>query len=195
MAVQPSADPQRLGGMTLFLGRRARLASTALLAATLAAGALAGAGAAPAAASATVIHFTGVHVVHDRATARAFLPGTPRAFRAFAAAQGAKVRREAAAQAGAQLSCVRHSGITVSDFAQDSPAGYAIGSVGACGGYAALWTNATRGATGTTLWREVVGTQDGWYCPDLKRYRVPSALVGETCYAPKLRAEKPYHQD
>lgn len=177
--------------MTLSLGLRS--AAAGMLTVGLAAG-LAGVVPAPADASATVIHFPGLHVVHDRSTARAYLAGTPTAFKAFAAAEGAKVRRQAAA-AGEPRHCVRQSGVIVTDFAQDTPAGYAIGDVGSCGGYAALWTNATRGATGTTAWREVVGTQDGWYCPDLKRYRVPSALVGDTCYSPKARAEKPYHQD
>lgn len=181
--MQPSAESVRLKGMTISLGLRASLA------AGIAGVALA---AVPAHAATTVIHFPGLHVVHDRATARTYLPGTPRAFRLFAAHEGAAVRRLAQSN-GESTHCVAQAGITVTDFAQAAAAGYAIGGVGSCGGYAALWTNATRGAYGVTTWREVIGTQDGWYCPDLKRYRVPSALVGTSCYSPKLRRTLPYH--
>lgn len=64
--------------------------------------------------------------------------------------------------------------ITVSKY---SSAGYALGGVGGCGGYVALWV----GQDGH--WKEALGTQDEWRCGDLSRFEVPTSFAGE-CYGP-----------
>jgi hypothetical protein len=170
--------------MTISLGARAAAATS-----LLAAGLVTGLGATAAHADTTVIHFSGYHAVNSMATARKWLPGTSPAFKRFAAREGRSVQ-DYEISVHASKSCIAQAGVMVTDYVD----GYAIGSSGGCGGYAALWTNRTRGATGTTAWREVWGTQDAWYCPPLKRYHFPSALVGDTCYSPKLKKDLPYHQ-
>lgn len=69
-----------------------------------------------------------------------------------------------------------------------STAGYAVGSVNECGGYAALW------ASVDGRWREIEGTQDAWDCAVLEHYAVPSDLVGDTCYDYDAKKERRYHQ-
>jgi hypothetical protein len=59
-----------------------------------------------------------------------------------------------------------------------SSAGFALGSVGGCGGYVALWS-IQDGA-----WKEALGTQDEWTCGDLTRFGVPDGFAGE-CAGPK----------
>ena len=174
--------------MTSRFPRTTRALTTALL---LAAGLGAGLGAAPVLAgpasadqgAAPVVRFAHPHSVHSRATARRYLHGTGPAFRRFAAREGAAVRR-------ADAGCQGDSGVYVEAFTR----GYAFGGVGACGGYVALWTNRVRGGGTGGHWREVVGTQDSFYCPVLKRYDVPSALVGTTCWSPSRHETIAYHQ-
>jgi hypothetical protein len=137
----------------------------------------------PASAAAPVVRYSHLHSVHDRATAERFLHGTGPAFRRFAAREGARVRR-------ADAGCQGDSGLYVEAFTR----GYAYGGVGACGGYVALWTNRLRGGGTGGHWREVYGTQDSFYCPVLKRYKVPSALVGTSCWSPRRREVIAYHQ-
>ena len=133
--------------------------------------------------AAPVVRFAHPHSVHSRATARRYLHGTGPAFRRFAAREGAAVRR-------ADAGCQGNSGVYVEAFTR----GYAFGGVGACGGYVALWTNRLRGGSAGGHWREVVGTQDSFYCPVLKRYKVPSALVGTSCWSPSRHETIAYHQ-
>jgi hypothetical protein len=59
-----------------------------------------------------------------------------------------------------------------------SSAGFALGGVGGCGGYVALWSI----QDGT--WKEALGTQDEWTCGDLTRFSVPDGFVGD-CVGPK----------
>lgn len=59
-----------------------------------------------------------------------------------------------------------------------SSAGFALGGVGGCGGYVALWSI----QDGT--WKEALGTQDEWTCGDLTRFSVPDGFAGE-CLGPK----------
>jgi hypothetical protein len=171
--------------MTLSLGSRTALtlAGTAVLLPLVAL--------APArAASAPVVHFHGLHVVHNAATARRYLPGTSQDFKLFAAYTGGALRR-VDRENHLPADCIRHAGIVVTDYTD----GYAIGDVGDCGGYEALWTNRFAGQPGFGTWREVFGTQDGWYCPPLRKYKVPSALVGDSCYAPRQHKTVAYQQD
>jgi hypothetical protein len=165
--------------------RRALVLTTLAVAlASALVGASAASGAAPGPARERVIvRFAHPHSVHSTATARRFLAGTTRPFKRFAARYGAEVRREDAG-------CQRNSGIYVQAFTR----GYAYGAVGACGGYIGLWTDHVRGGAPGGRWREVWGSQDGWYCPPLKRYRVPSALVGDSCWSPSRHAVIAYHQ-
>lgn len=58
-----------------------------------------------------------------------------------------------------------------------SSAGYALGGVGGCGGYVALWVARDGG------WTEALSTQDEWLCGDLNRFDVPESFAGE-CYGP-----------
>ena len=139
----------------------------------------------------TVIHFKGIHTVDNMPTARRFLPGTSRDFKLFAAYTGGAERRWAR-EAQESGSCVRNAGVVVSAYVD----GYAYGDEGSCGGFEALWTNRYTDETGTYVgvWHQVIGTQDGWYCAPLRKYRVPSALVGDSCYSPRRGAALPYHQ-
>ena len=69
------------------------------------------------------------------------------------------------------------------------PAGFAVGGVNDCGGYAALWGRKD-GA-----WKELIGTQDAWLCSDLKKYGVPAHGVVRTCIGgskPSEMKEVPY---
>jgi hypothetical protein len=92
------------------------------------------------------------------------LTGTTPEFRAFVAGQARK-----AATDGAACPDASH-GITVQKY---SSAGYALGGVNACGGYAALWVERD-GA-----WQEGLGTQDAWDCDALGYLDVPGSFVGE----------------
>ncbi|CAN5467599.1 hypothetical protein BH11ACT8_BH11ACT8_22640 [soil metagenome] len=77
-------------------------------------------------------------------------------------------------------------GVTVEVLRTD---GYAAGGVNDCGGYQALWAD----VDGT--WKEIYGTQDTWDCAVLKKYTVPSDVVGDTCYAYEGdHKEHEYHQ-
>jgi hypothetical protein len=105
---------------------------------------------------------SGVEVVSESDTAK--LTGTTAAFRTFIASQAQKVATDAAACPGAA-----HS-ITVQKY---SSAGYAVGAVNECGGYAALWVERD-GA-----WQEGMGTQDVWDCGTLGYLHVPTSFAGQ----------------
>lgn len=64
------------------------------------------------------------------------------------------------------------------DVMKYSSDGYAVGAVGGCGGYRALW------AVENGAWKEALGTQDEWRCGDLARLSVPEGFAGQ-CYGPK----------
>ncbi len=65
-------------------------------------------------------------------------------------------------------------GVTVDYVVDDT---WAVGAVNQCGGYVALWGNKDG------QWKELLGTQDEWTCPDLKRLGVPQGIVS-ACYVP-----------
>jgi hypothetical protein len=94
------------------------------------------------------------------------LEGTSKAFRDFVLAnlpQGSP-------------DCTGGGSITVAAYRAD---GFAIGDVFECpGGYRAIW-----GTNGGSSWRELVGSQDVWSCKDLQRYRVPTSIAGDKCFA------------
>ena len=173
--------------MTISPSRRLRAFSAAVVVGALVSILVGPAEAAPDVARAdgtrVVVWFDHLHSVHNTRTAHRYLKRTTAAFQRFAARRGAEVRRDDAG-------CQRNSGIYVEAFTR----GYAIGGVGVCGGYEALWTNHVRGGAPGGHWREVFGSQDGWYCPALKRYHVPSALVGTSCYSPSRNQVIEYHQ-
>lgn len=54
--------------------------------------------------------------------------------------------------------------------------GFAVGGINDCGGYRALWAKVDG------RWKEIIGTQDEWDCGPLRKYQVPSVLVGGRCY-------------
>ncbi len=64
-------------------------------------------------------------------------------------------------------------GVTVQKVRTD---GFAVGGVGSCGGYAALWAS----VDGT--WKEIEGAQELWDCAVLNQYAVPSDIAGDQCY-------------
>jgi len=70
-----------------------------------------------------------------------------------------------------------------------SPAGWAIGSVNECGGYRAIW------GTVDGEWEQVLGTQDSLDCAVLVSYRIPSDVVGETCYDYQAGKQLDYEQE
>lgn len=104
--------------------------------------------------------------VQKRADTRK-LDGAPASFKKFIGDLAEKVVSESSCDSAAV-------GITVETLRTD---GYAVGGVNDCGGYQALW------AIVDGHWKEIFGTQDTWDCAVLKRYTVPSDVVGETCYA------------
>ena len=59
---------------------------------------------------------------------------------------------------------------------------------------ATLYTDYGQGKHHGGSWRMAKATQDSFYCPVLKRYEVPSALVGTSCYSPSRHHEVHYHQ-
>jgi hypothetical protein len=65
--------------------------------------------------------------------------------------------------------------ITVQKYSSD---GFALGGVGGCGGYQALWV------TTDAHWQQALATQDEWLCGDLARFDVPDGFAGD-CYGPK----------
>jgi hypothetical protein len=92
------------------------------------------------------------------------LDGTPETFRTFIVGVWQK---------DADQGCATPT-VTVQKY---SSAGYALGGVGGCGGYAALWVDQDG------HWKEALGTQDQWRCSDLRRFDVPTSFAGE-CYGP-----------
>ena len=86
----------------------------------------------------------------------------------------------------AKSTCTSGSvGVTVETLRTD---GYAVGAVNDCGGYQALWVQADG------HWRRVEGTQDSWNCKVLHKYRVPSAVVGTSCYDYDAKKQHTYQQ-
>jgi hypothetical protein len=146
------------------------------------------------AAPGRVIRITGYHTIHTHAQADRYLAKTPERFRDFVVRRTKVVQRQEEAAGGSQ-SCVRRSGVVIEKYHTH---GYATGGEGGCGGAATLYTDYAprkdHGKRHGGHWRMVKATQDNWYCPVLKRYRVPSALVGTTCYSPARHHELPYHQ-
>ncbi len=66
---------------------------------------------------------------------------------------------------------------------------YATGGVSVCGGYAALWAKVDGS------WKQIAGTQEGFTCDVLMKYKVPSVLVGDTCNEVSSGTSIPYNQD
>ena len=105
--------------------------------------------------------------VHRRAQARR-LHGAPAGFKRFIDATAVRVRRHS--------TCSDRSGVGVT-VARLRTDGYAVGGIDDCSGYVALWSRVDG------RWTELFGTQDAWPCGVLRRHRVPSAVVGGTCFA------------
>lgn len=164
-----------------------KMLAIALLGAGLALGG--GSGSAHAGAG-KVITIKGVHTIHTHAQADRWLGRTPQEFRDFVV-QRSKVVRQREEDSGASASCVRNAGVAITKY---HTRGYATGGEGGCGGVATLYTDYGQGKRHGGAWRLVKATQDSFYCPVLKRYRVPSALVGDTCYSPSRHDEIAYHQ-
>ena len=104
----------------------------------------------------------GIEVVTEADASK--LTGTSPDFRAFIVGLARR-----AAEDGASCPDAAH-GVTVQKY---SSAGYAIGGVNACGGYAALWVRLD-GA-----WQEGMGTQESWDCTTLGYLGVPQSFAGE----------------
>jgi hypothetical protein len=115
--------------------------------------------------------------VQERADAKK-LRGAPADFKRFI---GALAQRLADTSDCAKA----YVGVTVETLRTD---GFAVGGVNECGGYQALWVVVDG------HWKEVQGTQDSWGCAGLKRYAVPSDVVGDTCYDYGDQKEREYHQ-
>lgn len=144
----------------------------------------------PAQAAGRVIKINGLHIIHTYAQAELYLGRTPTGFQHFVVHRTKVVQREAKA-AGAGPRCVRRSGAAITKY---HTAGYAIGYEGGCGGAATLYTDYRNGHRHGGHYRMVKATQDSFYCPVLKRFKVPSALVGTQCYSPATHQMRPYHQ-
>jgi hypothetical protein len=106
------------------------------------------------------------------------LRGAPADFKAFVARTARHLQAVDSCDAAA-------IGVSVVKIRTD---GYAIGSIGDCGGYQALWAEVDG------RWKEIFGTQDSLDCRVLVRYAVPSDIAGDTCYNYGRNRERPYHQ-
>ena len=102
-------------------------------------------------------------IVEKRSDAR-LLRGAPAGLKRFVA--------DTVERLSASADCEAPVSVSVAAVRTD---GFAVGGVGACGSYAALW------AVVDGAWQEIEGTQDAWGCRVLRRYQVPSQLVGRTC--------------
>jgi hypothetical protein len=142
------------------------------------------------AAPGTVVKIKGIHVIHTHHQADRWLGKTSEDFRDYVVRRSAVVQRQEE-QAGGSPSCVRQAGVVVTKY---DTLGYATGAEGGCGGAATLYTDFRNGERHGGAWRMVKATQDSFYCPVLKRYDVPSALVGTKCYSPSRHKELAYHQ-
>lgn len=87
------------------------------------------------------------------------LTGTSAEFKAFVVKSALSIERPDAPNCG---------GITVQKY---DPAGFAIGGVDECGGYAAIWGKKDG------RWKELIGTQDAWSCTELHKFGVPPTIV------------------
>lgn len=108
------------------------------------------------------------------------LKGAPEDFKTFIGGVAAQLAAEGKSECPTAF-----SGVTVTKV---STAGFATGGVSSCGGYVALWAKVDGS------WKEAIGTQEQWDCAELTRYRVPSALVGHTCYSYVDQKERLYDQ-
>jgi hypothetical protein len=93
------------------------------------------------------------------------LEGTSPAFKSYIAGKVRAVRQDTSCPDAAR-------GVDVTKY---STAGYAIGGVNECGGYAALWVDYDG------VWQEGYGTQDTWDCDTLGFFGVPLSFVGGDC--------------
>jgi hypothetical protein len=164
----------------------ARLTLAALAAIAMALGLTAPAHAAPG----KVVTIRGIHTIHTHAQADRWLGRTSQDFRDYVVGRS-KVVQRMEKHAGGSPSCVRRAGVVVTKY---DTLGYATGAEGGCGGAATLYTDYRNGERHGGAWRMVKATQDSFYCPLLKRFEVPSALVGTKCYSPKRHHEIAYHQ-
>lgn len=114
--------------------------------------------------------------VQNRADARK-LAGAPKSFKRFIGTYAVQLQRSSTCTNG-------YVGVTVERLRTD---GFAIGGVNDCGGYQALWVKSHR------HWKEVSGTQEAWSCHVLKRWDVPSGVVGTTCYDYAHQQQRHYH--
>jgi len=115
--------------------------------------------------------------VQNRADARK-LAGAPRSFKRYIGSYAVRLNDRSTCSGEGYV------GVTVERLRTD---GFAIGGVNDCGGYQALWVKPHR------HWREVAGTQEAWDCAVLKRYSVPSSVVGTTCYDYADQEQRHYH--
>ncbi len=111
-----------------------------------------------------VITYPGSGITVKSAADTAKLTGTSPAFKAFIAGEARRAVADGATCPGAA-----HE-ITVQKY---STAGYAIGGVNSCGGYAALWA-----ISGYGTWGEGQATQDMWDCDALAYLGVPRSFSG-----------------
>jgi hypothetical protein len=107
----------------------------------------------------TEVSYPGPGVAVKTAADTSKLTGTSAGFRSFIAEQLAQISGPA--------SCAE---VHVQKY---SSAGYAIGAVSSCGGYAALWVKEKGG------WHEGLATQDVWDCDGLRYLAVPTSFAGE----------------
>jgi len=107
------------------------------------------------------ITYPGAGVAVKTAADTSQLTGTSPAFRTFIADQLDAIAGPA--------SCAEI------DVQKYSSAGYAIGAVGGCGGYMALWVSSD---LNDGAWAEGQGTQDTWDCDALTYLEVPTSFTG-----------------
>jgi hypothetical protein len=66
------------------------------------------------------------------------------------------------------------------------PRGYASGAEISCGGAAIIW------ARRDGIWREIWSGQITPDCPTMKKYSVPTSIVGDRCYDVEAQDDVPY---
>ena len=136
------------------------------------------------AAKPKVIRWSHPALIQTMSDAKHHLRGTPRGLKKAVVRQAQKLLHDA-------YPCEYPEGANVQVYAAS---GYARGDIGGCGGAVAFWTDFGNGKRHGGTWRLVLATQEATTCRFAKRYKMPSSIVGTTCYNQARTKGHPYHQ-
>lgn len=132
-----------------------------------------------------VVHWAGTHIIRTMSDANQYMRGAPRALK------GVVVKR--AQKLIATSDCEDPSSVGVSMYTYTT-SGYADGNEYYCGGDHIFLTDYGRGRRHGGRWRIVLATQTLLTCQFDRKYKMPSSLVGNTCWDTTSGTSQPYHQ-